>query len=177
MGDNDDKPRRSWRDVDKRRAQSSHHGDQERTSSHEQRLQRSGAYRAYKRQLDNLFTGGVVPDALKEKLADSGVVGHGAERKEMRDALLGARTPKKIREALSRYRETCGFPADEEVLAKLLDLEDEGIVLETLQTLERIHTEQGLTRANSLKARIKTVQMMVDDDDVQDVASRLLKQL
>lgn len=166
-GDNDDRPKKSWRERDNARNHSAHRRD-DKPSEQAQRQQSSQAYRAYKTQLNRLFDGGVVPDALKSKLDDA-EVGVGANaRKEAMASVKAAATPRALVKAVAEFRTTYGFPDDEEVLARLLELDDEAaLVLEAVQTLARLHAEAKLKRAAALKMRLKTALLTIDDPDVQ----------
>ena len=178
MADDEDRPRKSWREIDAQRGRSSHHGSSDQSKRAEQRRQSSQAYRSYKSQLNKLFEGGAVPDALKSKLDGDGISQKKAMQKKALQDVLDAKSAKERAKALNRYREAYAFPQDEEVLAKLLELEDEPeIVVEALQTIGRLKDEGLLKRASSLKARIKTAQMTIDDDDVHAEAKALLQKL
>ena len=107
--------------------------------------------------------------------------GIGKEKKDKKaaaKAILDAAKPGDRVEALRTFRDAHGFPVEEDVLAALLDLDDEPeIVREALETIESLLEEGTLKRASSFKARVKTAKMTVDDDDVIEVAGRLLKKL
>ena len=175
--DDGDRPKKSWKEIDQMRDGSSRgRGDKARPG--ESRRQNSSEYRSYKSQLNRLFDGGGLPDALKEKLGDDDEFLEQAKaRKAARDAILKARTAKDVHVALAAFREAHGFPEHEEVLAKLLDLEDEDVILETIQTIDRLLGEGQLSKASSLKARLKTVHMMIDEPEIQDAAKALLRKL
>ena len=175
--DPEDRDKKSWREKDRAKDRSSHRSEQGTKSSSQPRPE-SQAYRSYKSQLDKVFSGGGLPDSLKEKMDAAGI---GAGKKKQAAAakeIADAKSPRAKVKALTAYKSEYGFPTDEEVLAGLLDLDDEPeIVREALETLESLHEEGQLKKAKSLSARIKTVKMMVDDDDVFAAADRLLKKL
>lgn len=176
-GNDGDRPRKSWREIDNARGQSTHRRD-DRLSAQGQGQQSSQAYRSYKTQLNRLFDGGIVPEALQSKLEDAGVGSAAKERKAALEALKAAATPRSLLQTLAAFRAAHGFPEDEEVLGRLIELEDEtAIVLEAVQTLTRLHEEGRLKRAAALKMRLKTTQMTVDDPDVQEGVKSLLSRL
>jgi hypothetical protein len=172
--EDDDRPTKSWREIDKMRDSSQRR--ERRSQDGPSRQQRSSEYRSYKTQLNKLFDGGALPAALKDKL-DDGFMDEARERKQAQGEILAAGSSADVLGALARYREAHGFPADEEVLAKLLDLDDEGVLMEAIQTIDRLHGEGGLTRSSSLKARLKTVQTMIDEPEIQEAAQALLRKL
>src|SRR5687768_707422 len=102
--DGGDRPKKSWSEIDKMRDKSSHRRD-ERPGGSQKRLESSQAYRSYKSQLDKIFDGGGLPDALKSKLEETGVGAEAKVRKEKAAAIKEATAPKAIREAVAAYRE------------------------------------------------------------------------
>jgi hypothetical protein len=172
-----DREKKSWREIDQQRDKSEHRRG---GSPKGERLPRaeSQSYRAYKSQLDKLFDGGGVPDALKQRMEEAGIGKDKKARAAAAKTIIGAAKQADKLEALNVYREAHGFPVEEEVLAVLLDLDDEpDVVREALETIEARLDEGQLKRAGSLKARIKTAKMTVDDDDVVEVAGRVLGKL
>jgi len=177
MADDDDKPKKSWREIDQAREKSSHRREGGGGGGGGRGVENTQAYRAYKTQLNKLFDGGGLPAALKEKLEEKGVGNESKQKKDLARAIVAATAPAAIKAALEAYRAAQGFPDDEEALGKLLELDDVPVLLETLATLERLHGEGGLKRASSLKARIKTAQMTADSAKVTEAAKALLARL
>lgn len=174
--DPEERQRKSWRELDKQRDKSSHRSERPSTSNQERGARpESQAYRSYKSQLNKLFDGGAVPDALKEKMDTAK---DSKAHKAALDAISTAKTARAKTKALHAFRAEHGFPRDEAVLTQLLDLDDEPeIVAEALRTLEALVDEGHIKRARSLRVRVDAAKMMVDDDDVFEVASRLMKKL
>lgn len=172
----DDRPKKSWREIDQSREKGA--GSRSGTQGPSPRHERSQAYRSYKTQLNKLFDGGgVLPEALQTKLGDSGVASDAKARKEALAALAAAATPKALRAALQAFEAAHGFPEDEEVLAKIIDLGGEAMVLKAIETLAALQREGRLKRAASLKARLKTAHMTHDDPDLRSAAAELLGKL
>ena len=178
MAGNDyDRPKKSWREIDQGKDQSSHRKSGE-SGSKPRRSDNSQAYRSYKTQLNKLFDGeGAVPDALKERLGGLETPEAVKAEKASRQAILECLTPRKIRKAYRAYREEYDFPWDKEVIEKLLDLDDEDVILESFEVLGQMHAEGLIKRANSLKMRIKTAQMTVDTTEIKTAGDSLLEKL
>jgi hypothetical protein len=179
-GDDDDKPKRSWSEIDKLRDKSSHRresGGGGGGGGGGRKLENTQAYRSYKTQLNKLFDGGGLPEALKSKLEDKGVGLEAKRKKELAAGVIAATTPSAIRAALEAYRAEAGFPDEDEALGKLLELEDVPVLLETIATIDRLHGEGVLKRGASLKARLKTAQMTVDSPKVTEACRALLTKL
>ena len=66
---------------------------------------------------------------------------------------------------------------DEDAIARQLDATDGAVVAAGLDALERLLGEGKLKRAAVLKARLKTVQVTIDDPVIQNKARALLEQL
>lgn len=174
--DHDDRPKKSWREIDQSREKGTSRS--ERPDRGADRLQKSQAYRNYKSQLNKLFDGGgVLPEALATKLGDTGVASEAKQRKDALAAILAAQKPKDVKAAVKAYETVFGFPDDEEALGKILDLSDEDLVMRALQTLSQLNAAGPLKRASSLKARLKTVQISMDDPEIVSAAKALLNLL
>jgi hypothetical protein len=174
--EDDDRPKRSWRDIDKMRDSSTHRKEPRSTGSGGRKLENTQAYRAYKTQLNRLFDGGALPDALKAKLAEGDVGADAKAKKEAGRAIIDA-APADIRAQLSVFVDRFGFPQDEEVLAKLLDLSDESVVTECLTAIAKLKTEGTLKKANLFRAKIKTALLTIDEPEIQRLGKELLASL
>ena len=123
----------------------------------------SQAYRSYKTQLNKLFDGGAeLPDALKEKLQDSGMVEAAKAKKAATEKVLEAMSPRKLRKAFKAYRGEYGFPEDSAMINKLLESDDEDLLVETMETIDHLVAEGELKAGSAMKARIKSAMILVD---------------
>ena len=174
--DDDDRPKRSWREIDQKKDTSSHRPGSQKE---DKRVHTSQAYRSYKTQLNKLFDGkGVLPDALKSKLEDTDVSIANKKRREAADIVLAADRPRKIRKLFKTYQDEFGFPHnDEELLVKLLETDDEDIIIEALTALGTLLDEGELRRGSSLKGRIQTAQISVDAPAVRELGDAIIKRL
>lgn len=178
MADHDEeRPKKSWREIDQQRDKSARRSDPGAGPAQQNRLERSAAYRDYKTQLNRLFDGGKLPEPLRDKLAEAGVGAKQKQKKEAAQAIVDAADAAAVRGALATYRDAFGFPDEESVLSRLLELEDEAIVVEAIGCVERLAGDGQLKRAGSLKARIRTAMMTLDDPDVQAAGKRVLELL
>jgi len=175
--DDEDRPKRSWREIDQMRDGSAHRKEVRPQSGGGRRVETSQAYRAYKTQLNRLFDGGGVPAALKEKLAEANVGADAKARKEAGKTIVSASGAAEAGAALEKYKEQFGFPSDEEVLARLLDLSDETVVHDALSALTSLRQEGVLKKATLIKAKIKTVLLTVDEPEIQKLGKELLASL
>ena len=171
-----DRDKKSFSELDKEHREK--RGRRDDDAPRQKKIERSQAYSDYKRQLNAAFDGGGLPDALKEKLGDTALGKEKKARKAAAALILDADGAAAVTAAVRDFIDAHGFPDDQVVLGKILELEDEpALVLEALETIGRLATEGLLARGKSLRARIKTAQMTVDDDDVVAAAARILKLL
>jgi hypothetical protein len=171
-----DRDKKSFSELDKQRREGRRRRDDDAPA--QKKLERSQAYSDYKRQLNAAFDGGGLPEAVKQKLGDTELGKQAKARKAAAAAIVAAVTSADILAAATAYRDAHGFPEDEAALGKILELDDEPAwVLEALQTIGRLAEAGTLSRAKSLKGRIKAAQMTVDDDDVVAAAVAVLKKI
>jgi hypothetical protein len=185
----DESSKKSWREIDQGKDRSSHRQDSQRGAGGAQadRLQQQNSheYRAYKSQLNKLFSGtglstsspNALPDSIKAKLTDSESGQLALARKQAAKAIIDAANAAEISRALDAYRTEHGFPEEAEVLAKLLDVSAEEIVLQALQTLTTLQADNRLKPSASLKMRLKSVQVSHDDPDIIKIAKELAAKL
>lgn len=182
----DDRGKLSFSERDKRQRERKHGGGgHEERRPGQRKLEHSQAYSSYKQQLNKLFDGGgALPEALQEKLAETGVGKVQAERKRAADAIRAAQSGAAKLKALGAYRAAYEgeMPADEEALQGFLQVSEEleqqpDLLCEVISSLEAMHVAGDLKRLATLKARLKNTRMMVDDDDVDAAATALLKRL
>ncbi len=174
----------SFSERDKRQREGKYKG-RDNGGGHGKRVEHTQAYSSYKQQLNKLFDGtGQLPEALQDKLAQSGVGKSQAERKASVRSIGEAKNLAEKLKALADFRRAYdnAMPEDEEVLQGFLQVseeldEDPDLICDVIATLDDMHSAGTLKRLSTLKARLKNTRMMVDDDDVDAAAMVLLKKL
>jgi hypothetical protein len=169
----DDRPRKSWRERDKGRDRSRHvstSSDRER-----ERFEKTTAYTRYKQNLEKVFSGGELSDAMRERLDPKG-------EGKARDAAL-----KKVREAednasfhaaLDEFLAHEEFPDDLYLLDRSLDHPKEAVVGRALDRLEALAGEGKLAKPpKSLKQRLASLELTADDPVLQERAQKLRSRL
>ena len=171
----DDDRKKSFSERDKMRQNKRHSGDEHRGSG---KLERTQAYKNYKTQLNKLFDGsGELPEALKSKLQDAGVAEAAKAKQQATAKVLEAMSPRKLRKAFKAYRLEYGFPDDEPMLNKLLESDDEDLLVEVLETMTRLLGEGLFKGGPALKARIQAAQILVDDPAVRKAGDALIAKI
>ncbi len=144
-----------------------------------ERLSRSPVYERYKSQVSKMFSGGDLPDNLREKLDPSGEL-------KARDDLM-ARIKKVAHEdrkawsdAVREYAEKFELPQDAYMLTEWLDHPRDAVVEKALGKIEEM-AEAGLLVGNklpkSLDQRLRGLEMSSGDPDVQEKAKGLREKL
>lgn len=176
--DDDTRPKLTFSERDKKLREGRRDGGSQGGSGQGRVRPESGAYRAYKSQLEKVFSGQAeLPAHLKEQLEEASVGSEAKVRREASQAIVEAQTVKALRAALREHASNWGFPEDEPALTRLLDHPDEDTVLQALQGLHALHQNGGLKRMAALRGRIKSVRILVDAPEVQDAAGALLEAL
>lgn len=168
----DDRPRRtkSWRELDAakdrggRREQPSH-SDRQR-----ERAEKSTAYKAYKSNLDKLFTpgGAELPESLRAKLGP--VDAAGKERQDALRALKESPSAESLEKVLALGLE---LPDDPRLLMQLLDLQDESLLRPVLQALLAIVESGKKPNRMLLLQKVDALMLRLGGGEAVELAQQL----
>lgn len=178
--DYDDKPKRSWRDIDKKKDSSKHRQSDNRPMSRQKKVRAESASKVYKSKLDAFFEGeGRAPAHVKDKIDTLKPTSkEGKARAAALKAIKDANTSSAADKAVSAYVKKWELPPDFEVLSQVLTCSDEDYVLEALEFIERLVAEgRAPRRVQLLEQRLRRVKTLADDSDLQDKADELVKKL
>ncbi len=171
--DDGDKPRKTWREIDKGRDKSSH----TRTSSDRdrERFEKTSAYTRYKANLEKVFSGGELSDAMRDRLDPKG---EGKARDAALRKVREAETVAEFAAAVDAMLEKFPLPDDPYLLDRLLDHPKPGPVQLALDQLSQLFEAGKLVKPPaSLKQRLASLELTSDDPDVQGKAQALAKKL
>ncbi len=180
MPDSRDGERRqkSWRDIDRKKDRSSHRRDEAPAGKkgRGQKREQSGAYQTYKKDLDRVFSGGGIPDYLKEQLPEQ------SEADQARLKLLGAieraANDHDLNEAVAAYlKKYDDFPEDQDLLLKVLDYPEESVKLQAARMLDAIWKVNPISHKRQFALKLDSIAMLADDDDLQELAEELVGRL
>lgn len=176
-GDDGERRKLSFSERDKLmkgKSRGSAQADRER-----ERLSRSPVYERYKSQVSKMFSGGELPDMLREKLDPTGEL-------KARDELM-ARIKKVAHEdrkawsdAVREYTERFELPQDAYLLTEWLDHPRDGVVEKALAKIEEMADAGMLVGSKlprSLDQRLRGLEMSSGDPDVQEKAKALRERL
>lgn len=174
--DNDERPRRSWREIDQMRdSKRSGGGGRSRGGG----LSRSGELRGqaaerYKGQLDRIFSGGGLPDEIIRNAPGLSELSK-SESGERLDVLRAATTSKEIEKAVDDILQHDSLPRDADLLAKVLGHPRAKGAVPALELLLDIVQNDGQPEnARLLKSKLQTLKLTADDDDVAELVDQLV---
>lgn len=162
---NDDRPKRSWKEIDQRKAGTFKPASDGADSRPEGRP--SHAYNAYKTQLGRLFDQGGIGASPPEAAQ------HAARRTMERD-LLQHTHPRALGTAAQAFVATHGLPQDGEVLMHLLAVDDEALTLQVVQALGVQVAAGGFKRTQALRARLQALAVECDAPKIRAAAKSIL---
>ena len=157
--DRDERPRRSWREIDRMR-DGGRRGDDERPRSARGQERSRAATQQYVKKLDKLVfgdKGGGVEEPLAKAVRDA----HGTAG---------------LAEACRAYRDALGLPADASLLSIFLDAGDPALVCAALQEIAAGRERGDLEGTSGLRTQLR---LLAEDanDEVAESAEDLLGRL
>jgi len=177
---NDDRPKRSWREIDKNKDSSAHRKPDKATMPAHKKARAESASKTYKSQLDAFFEGdGKAPKHVKEKLSSLQPKSEDSKKRlkalqNIRDANTSSAADKAVRAYLKKWE----LPPDFEILAQVLTCSDEEYVGGAMEILREMFAERrGPKRTQVLEQRLRRVKTLCDDPDLQEQAEELIKTL
>ncbi len=180
-GDGDgDRPKKSWREIDRMRGQSRHtSGGGARSDREQEKLERSPAYRAYKSNLDKFFEGGVdaAPEGLKGLLDPSGKK---SARTKAVEAIqkASAEDRRQWAELVAAFVEEHELPPDPYLLTEFLAHPRESVATKAIAELGRLFDDDKLKKIPaSLDQQLRSLELTADDDDLREEARQLREKL
>ncbi|AKU92212.1 hypothetical protein [Vulgatibacter incomptus] len=178
-GDDDgNRPKKSWREIDRMRGQSRHTGG-ERPDHSRERLERSQAYREYKSSLDRFFEGGAssAPEGLRGILDPTGAK---TARTKAIEAIqkASAEDRKKWAELVTAFVQDQELPPDPYLLTEFLGHPKEAVAAKALARLDTLVAEgQAKKIPPSLDQQLRSLELTADDDELRESARRLRERL
>ncbi len=146
MSGDDDRYRKSWREIDRARDGSGRRSEERRPRGAAAEARSRQATRAYLERIDGLFTkdGG---GAAEARLAEAVRAAHGTPE-------LGA--------ACAAYRDGAGWPRDPALVSLFLDSGDRNIMAGCLDALARVHAQAPLELPAGLRSQLR---LLAEDPD------------
>jgi hypothetical protein len=173
----DDRPKRSWAEIDKARSGGRSRSSSGATSGADRdraKYEQSTSYSRYKTAADAFFSGETVPEGLAPTLDPKG------ESKAMKEALQKLRNIEDFRAfatAAKEHVDLHGVPDDPYLLDRMLGHPNDGIVLAALARITALLADGTFKAPKSLPERLKSLEIGSDTPEIQDGAKALGKTL
>lgn len=168
----DDKPKRSWAEIDKMRD-----GKRSRSGSspaERAKVEKSGSYSRYKSAADAFFSGAALPETLAEKLDPTG---EGKARKDALKKVKDAEDFRTFATLAKEYVEKYGIFDDPYLLDQLLGHPKDALVLQAIERIQQLMSEGAFKPPRALPERLKSLELTSSSPEVQDAAKALAKAL
>jgi hypothetical protein len=175
VGGDDDRPKKSWREIDASRDRSG--GAQKKRDPDEKgraKVEKSAAYSKYKSQLDKLFTpgGASLPESMREKLGPTS-----PEAKAIKEASEALRASPG-EDTLARCLELgASLGDDPRVLLGLLEVKNEALLPSVLEALSAIVASGKKPNRMLLIQKLDALKNRASDERVLELADALRREL
>lgn len=174
----DEKPRRSWRDLDRQRDKSAHRRNEPGGlgAARQQRSQKS-----YRASLDRLFDSGKLGQLLNKASSTSDeqpdTSGEQPGRLKLLKAIKNAEGREAVTKALDAYLADHELPEDVDVLAKAIEHRAAAVQITAMQRLLAALDQTMPRRTRGLIGQLKLLRETTDDDQVGPLATQLIDRL
>jgi hypothetical protein len=174
----EERPRKSWREIDRGRDRSAHRRDER--APQEGRKRGPGSQKSYRAALDRIFSSGKIGELVAER-APGGLPGldEGEEnRLKLLKRVQNAIGRDEITRELDLYLEHHPLPDELEILEKALEHRAPARQLEAMGRLESM-LEAGAEprRKRGMVGQLKLIRDLGEDPELTALASRLLTRL
>lgn len=173
-----DRPRKSWREIDKARDGSSHREDRPDASM----LSRKGSGRSqksYRAALDRLFDSGKIADLVDQKEPEEAKPKdtQGESRIKLLRTIRDAGDRDEVTRAADAYLEQFDLPEDIDVLPRLLEHRDPEIQRQTMERMDTLLDEAQPKRTRAIVGQLKMIRDFADDQEMMELANKLIDRL
>lgn len=166
----EDRPKRSWRDIDRGRDKSAHRVDPRPDGPAGPKRERS--QKSYRAALDRAFDSGAIG-----KLLGAAPQSEGQSRAKQLGDIRDAATPDDLCGAVDRALLAGPLPDDAEIWARVVEHRDIDRVREALSRLAALLDDQPLKRTRALKARLRHLEEIAEDEEIRGQAAALRARL
>ncbi len=176
----DDKPKKSWRELDQAKDRSAHRAPEKKPMSPLKQARADAASKTYKSKLDAFFDGdGKAPDIVRSKLSKiQDTSEEGSARTAALKAIKDAATSHALDDAFSKFLKQWELPPDYDVLSQALNCGNESYVSAALEMMEQMFADKRVPKhVQLLEQRLRKVKTLSEEPEIQDKAAALMKTL
>jgi hypothetical protein len=170
----EERPRKSWREIDKAKDRSRHRQDEKPAG---ERKRGPGSQKSYRAALDRLFQTGKIAQLVDQRAPGSTAEGAGETRLKMLARIKQAVGRDAITQEVDAYLQGHELPDDMEILEKALEHRRVALRLEAMQRLERLLDREQPRRRRAMVAQLKLIRDLGDDPELVELATRLIPRL
>jgi hypothetical protein len=174
-----DRPKKSWRDIDKQKDRSLHRKEDKPAFNPMSQQRADSASKVYKARLDGFFEGGKAPDHVKAQLgALEDASPEGRERVAALAAIKAATAAADVEKAVAAFAARWALPPDYEILGQALLCGDEGLVEKAMDEIAaQLAARHAPKRTQVLETRLRRIINLGDEPSLKKRAEELLKAL
>jgi len=172
----DEKPRKSWREIDKQKDRSQHRREDKPVV---EKKRGPGSQKSYRAQLDRLFETGKIADLVAQRAPDAAKAGEaGDSRIKMLGAIKRAMDRESITRELDAYLAKFGELPDElDVLEKALDHRSLERQMDAMRRIDALLDREQPRRKRTMVGQLKLIRDVSGDDEAEALAKKLLGRL
>lgn len=182
--DDDDRPRRSWKEIDSTRDGSRGGGGRADRRDDDRK---GPGYSKYKSDLHRLFDVGMAQGHVEHIMSkapaaggdgeEGGGEGAGESRADLVRKCRLAESAADLFAAVDELLTTGGLPKDLDLLLRVCDHPDEAVATEALEGIEHLTQRAPLDRKAAFLQRLYTLEQTAQTEPLRDVVNRLIEQL
>jgi|GEM_PF-2539595 len=165
----------SWREIDKLKEKKRDGGNSyDDENKKNQQKANAGAVKNYKSGLENIFSGGEVPEHIKKILPK----GENEGQLKLLGAIKRSKDDKQLAKAMKAYiKKHDEFPEDLDLYLRVLEYPNEACQLKVAKGLNELMKIQPIDHKRQFLLKLDTISMLADDDDLRELAEELVDKL
>ena len=172
----DERPRRSWREIDRNKDRSSHRKEERRDS--DDRRGGPRRERSYRAALDRLFDSGKIAELVEQKAPSSGSDKGGESRIKALATIKSAVGRDEVTRTVDAYlQQWDGLPDDVEILGQLLEHRNPTLQLDAMERIEQLLQQERPKRTRAMLGQLRMIRDVDDDPEMVALARRLIERL
>lgn len=174
----EDRSRKSWRDIDKQRDGSMHRKDDRGLGGPGGKRGGPRSQKSYRAALDRLFESGKIADLVEQKAPGETADDAGSESRLKKLARIKKATGRdEITKEVDAYLKESELPEDLEILGQVLEHRNPTRQLEAMEGIDRLLDRERPKRYRAMVGQLKMIRDMGDDREMVQLANRLIDRL
>lgn len=171
----DERPRKSWRDIDKQKDRSQHRREERPPL---ERKTGPGSQKSYRAALDRLFSTGKIAELVESKAPGTTKTTEDSEnRLKMLARIKSATDRETIIREVDALLEKYELPDDLEVLERVLAHRRPELQLQAMQRIDRLLDQGPPKRRRALLGQLKLIRELGPDDEILELCRKLIARL